>query len=70
MPKTSTRVGKTNLILSVMKKLQFPTISEVEFKNLKKMGKGRMKSVKGGYTSHTITLPDQTSAGDDGVKND
>ncbi|MGK9119038.1 hypothetical protein [Olivibacter jilunii] len=53
-----------------MKKLQFPTISEVEFKNLKKMGKGRMKSVKGGYTSHTITLPDQTSAGDDGVKND
>lgn len=53
-----------------MKKLQFPKISEMDFQNLKKMGKGRMKSVKGGYTANSVTVPGGTDDGDDGIHND
>ncbi|SJN49812.1 hypothetical protein [Sphingobacterium sp. JB170] len=53
-----------------MKKLNFPEIDAVDFNNLKKMGRGRMKSVKGGYTANTLTIPGGTDDGDDGIKND
>jgi hypothetical protein len=53
-----------------MKNLQFPKIDELDLQDLKKMGKSKMKSVKGGYTGNTATVPQGTDDGDDGWHND